>query len=130
MTIEQIDTKAQQFVDRLHKLCDDVVAQPGDSFHDDAGNMIWMLYDWLFENQKINEDTTFSEVCNRINAIAPYVFTLDLEKCSETVRMRFLKFRDTELRVLEYHREMVLTMFQQVFDLTCAGALLGIEVYS
>ena len=128
--LNQLDKKATQFVAKLHKLCDDVVAKPDDPFHDDAGNAIWLLYEWLYENHKINDDTTFAEVCNRVNAIAPYIFTLDLEMCDIANKHRISEFRKVYLDVLEYHRESVLSLFKVVFDLTCAGALMTVEEYS
>ena len=130
MTYEQsiqLDKKATQFVAKLHKLCDDVVAKPDDPFHDDAGNAIWLLYEWLYENHKINDDTTFAEVCNRVNAIAPYIFTLDLEMCDIANKHRISEFRKFYLDVLEYHRESFLSFFKNVSNLTCAGALLNEE---
>lgn len=126
--INQLDKKATQFVAKLHKLCDDVVAKPDDPFHDDAGYAIWLLYEWLYENHKINDDPSFAEVCNRINAIAPYILTLDIEMCDIANKHRISEFRKVYLDVLEYHRESFLSFFKDVSNLTCAGALLNEEV--
>lgn len=125
--LNQLDKKATQFVAKLHKLCDDVVVKPADQFHDDAGYAIWLLYEWLYENHKINDDPSFAEVCNRINAIAPYIFTLDLEMCDIANKHRISEFRKVYLDVLEYHRELFLSFFKDVSNLTCAGALLNEE---
>ena len=125
--LNQLDKKATQFVAQLHKLCDDVVVKPADPFHDDAGYAIWLLYEWLYENHKINDDPSFAEVCNRINVIAPYIFTLDLEMCDIANKHRISEFRKFYLDVLEYHRESFLSFFKNVSNLTCAGALLNEE---
>jgi hypothetical protein len=123
-----VANRASDFTRKLYQCCEGVVAPNWDPFHDSSKEIIIIMYCWLFENSKIIFDTPFSVVCNLINSHTIHFFTLDLSKCSELFVRRYQHFANCELKMLADHKTAVLGDLRVVFDLTCAGELLGEDV--
>jgi len=119
---------ANNFTKRLYQCCEGVVDISDRPFQNGTSKeMLVALYLWLVDNDKINLETPFSKICDEINAVAIYFFTLDLDKCSPATVDLMLRLRKLQLGLLEKDKESVLSDFRVVFDLTNAGAFLDEE---
>ena len=124
--------RAVDFTRKLYQCCEGVVdySTGRDPWHDPAQEIIAIMYQWLYENGKITLSSPFSAICNLINSYMPYFFTLDMSECSELTNVRYNNLCNAELRCLsnERHRLTVLSNLRVVYDLTCAGELLGEDI--